>query len=116
MFYWYHANERRRVKNSKNSIAIGLDGLVIIMFKQIESEAANYLAKTFNLCTETFQIELVWKKGKIVPKSKLGKYLHSRDANSFNPYEHEFSSNFRTTKALEDLDICLEYKYMAYPI
>ncbi len=61
------------IKKSKNSKALGPDGLSPIMLKHIGPNAIEFLTNIFNKCLELSIIPNIWKTGKIIPLLKPGK-------------------------------------------
>ena len=91
------------MKASKNSTAVGPDGLAMVMI------GADYLAKTYNLSMLTSIVPDTWKMGKIIPIPKNGKPLHLGP--SYRPitlkedlplaaHQHGFRADHTTTTAL----------------
>ena len=61
------------IKKSKNSKAIGPDGLSPIMLKHLGHNAIGFLTNIYNKCLITSTIPSVWKTGRIIPILKPGK-------------------------------------------
>ena len=61
------------IKKSKNSKAIGPDGISPIMLKYLGINGIKYLTKLFNISVNQSQIPTIWKVGRIIPLLKPGK-------------------------------------------
>ena len=58
---------REAIKNSKNSKAIGLEGLSPVMLKHIGPNAIRYLTATYNHTVNSAIVPSKWKTGRISP-------------------------------------------------
>jgi hypothetical protein len=58
---------------SKNSTAVGPDGLTAIHLKHLGQRALAFLADLFNFSVNNADIPVIWKRAVIVPILKLGK-------------------------------------------
>ena len=61
------------IKKSKNSKAIGPDGLSPIMLKHLGPKGIKYLTDIYNMSVNTAIIPSIWKTGRIIPLLKPGK-------------------------------------------
>ncbi len=61
------------IKKSKNSKALGPDGLSPVMLKNLGPNALKFLTNIYNRCLETTTIPSIWKTGRIIPILKPGK-------------------------------------------
>ena len=61
------------IKKSKNSKAIGPDGISPIMLKYLGLNGIRYLTRLFNISVNQSQIPTIWKVGRIIPLLKPGK-------------------------------------------
>ena len=61
------------IKKSKNSKALGPDGLSPLMLKNLGYNALKFLTNIYNRCLKTSTIPSVWKTGRIIPILKPGK-------------------------------------------
>ena len=64
---------KEAIKASKNSKAVGPDGISPIMLKHLGSKGIEYLAKLFNSTINKATIPDIWKTGKVIPLLKPGK-------------------------------------------
>ncbi len=71
------------IKKSKNSKALGPDGLSPIMLKHLGLNALTFLTQIYNLCLKTSIVPSIWKQGRIIPLLKPGK--PSDVGSSFRP-------------------------------
>ena len=58
------------IKSSKNSKAIGPDGISPVMMKHLGTNAIKFLTKVYNRTINTATIPILWKTGKIIPLLK----------------------------------------------
>lgn len=61
------------IKKSKNSKALGPDGISPIMLKNLGPNGIKYLTRLFNISVNQSQIPTIWKVGRIIPLLKPGK-------------------------------------------
>ena len=61
------------IKMSKNSTAVGPDGLAPWHLKNIGRKAISYLTSIFNLSVATAEMPSIWKMARIIPVLKPGK-------------------------------------------
>ena len=61
------------IQASKNSTAVGPDGLSPWHYKHIGPRAIQYLTDTFNLSVANAEIPVIWKTARIIPVLKPGK-------------------------------------------
>ena len=82
--YSYTANQvKEAIKASKNSKAVGPDGISPIMLKHLGSNGHDFLANLFNTTINTSIIPSIWKTGKIIPLLKPGKPID--EGKSYRP-------------------------------
>ena len=81
---YFHAGQvSKAIKNTKNSKAIGPDGISPVMLKHLGPIAIEYLTKLFNDVLQTAIIPPLWKTGRIIPLLKPGK--PSNEGKSYRP-------------------------------
>jgi hypothetical protein len=73
----------KAIKKSKNSKAVGPDGLSPIMLKHLGPHGIRYLTSIYNKCVNKSIIPSLWKTGKIIPLLKPGK--PAEEGTSFRP-------------------------------
>ena len=71
------------IKKSKNSKAIGPDGMSNLHLKHLGPAGISYLTKMFNLSTAVSQIPQIWKNSTVIPLLKPGK--PADESSSFQP-------------------------------
>uniref|UniRef100_UPI002FDC07B6 hypothetical protein n=1 Tax=Streptomyces sp. IBSBF 2390 TaxID=2903533 RepID=UPI002FDC07B6 len=71
------------IKNSKNSKAMGPDGISTIMLKHLGPTATKLMTHLFNLSVAKQKIPGIWKTAKIIPLPKPNK--PNDDSNSYRP-------------------------------
>ncbi len=74
---------KEAIKASKNSKAIGPDGISPIMLKHLGEKGVEYLATLINIAINTSIIPSIWKVGKIIPLLKPGKSID--EGKSYRP-------------------------------
>jgi hypothetical protein len=67
------ANVEKAISQSKNSTAVGPDGLTALHLKHLGPRALTFLTEIFNLSVNYANIPIVWKQAIIIPVLKPGK-------------------------------------------
>jgi hypothetical protein len=67
------ANVEHAIRASKNSTAVGPDGLTALHLKYLGPGALSYLTELFNLSINYANLPVVWKQAIIIPVLKPGK-------------------------------------------
>ena len=118
----------KKIKDSKNSKAMGPDDISPIMIKNLGQNGINFMTNMFNKVVNNCTIPPIWKVGRIIPLPKPGKpsdegpsyrpisllspaakILESllleplQDSISLKPHQHGFRKGRSTVTALQDI-------------
>ena len=80
---FYPSDVEAVIKSSKNSTALGPDGISPLHLKNLGTKALAYLCETLNLSLRTTTIPNKWREGNILPLPKPGK--PPADGTSYRP-------------------------------